>query len=472
MVSLALPEELLLEVLSYLALAPAYDDELEARPLAQDHDAEERLKLRTLLAVCLTCKRNYRVANPLLYRTIDFPFLGTSGIRPQALLETLLTNWHLRGLIRTLRLPRPACTCTGKPVRVCRLSISTLAEASVYAAPIGSDLRQRLLRRYRSDNPITAQQLVLSLILVLCTNLRVLRIDYMSSAAIGGPISEVVDEAHLGKSETDRHTRPLQQLSHIIIGHSDPEHDGTSTSLVFWAGVLRLPNLQVLTAYRTTSYWDLEFWMRMQSLRSITLFEADIDGEGLGNLLQTCPALLQLCITLKSNERRHVDYSLLGQALRIYGTNLEVLRLYPDPSAPIRTKSLHRTSLMGLGELHQLRSLSVGFEMLVPSEVHTKSDRHVGVLANMLPVALKDLEIVGFPVDSDDGLEGYAMRAFDVDLVHLLADESNHQLHSVVLHRSTAFTQTATLLKLGWQLTRTDDPDDVGSHRTFGLQLP
>lgn len=93
---LKLPDELLLEILSYLPLIK--DLGQHARD-SYDGEEENQLRLETLNAICCTCKHLRRVAEPLLYSAL-FLYPGKVGRRLACYARTILTTPTLRNHLK------------------------------------------------------------------------------------------------------------------------------------------------------------------------------------------------------------------------------------------------------------------------------------------------------------------------------------------------------------------------------------
>jgi len=472
-----LPEELLAEILSYFELCPDHHLEGFNPPLAEAHQEEERRKLRTLRRLCLVNKRVSRIASPVLYNTVDFELLNSSAYQPPAFLRTLLARPNAQSLVHTLRFPR---WDTGIPERTSVPWLRDLTVQGVRTIPMSSGLREFFLQECDMANDCELQQIVLGLILYVCVDLEVWRLDDLFSAVSGDstvsadsvlPVAKVINDAR-GEPADEGHRLPLQRLRHVLTGRSIARDMDDNKDLALWSPLLSLPRLERWTDFNGICARNTVFQSVNPASFNIELVNAHVTGDGLAQLLQAFPRLENLSVFIEEyfeqHEPRELQYEHLGQALEELGTEMRTLVLRPSRDNPDWSANARpRTCLGSLEKLTRLRSLSIGLEMVV-AETESDVGWLVQPLSDLLPASLEIL------VFNDCLYYGYfppsrCFRLFDDALLQVLGSRRLCRLHTIYLDRSGPFRQTDDMHDLHWRIEYRTDPDTIVLSRTGKL---
>jgi len=202
----AFPEELLLEILSYFApLIGYYHDSKHPMPKLL---AEERCKRRTLVNACLASPRVPRIARPLLYRMVDFSSQELWARKPGSLLRTLLERPETRSYVRVLYYPYwDRALLRNIP------DLPWLLHTAAQEIPLSARLNRKVLDTIQSENVWAMQRLALSLMVCLCPNLEVWRLDNSWLVDINAIIPKILFDAQQPNAGSPAmHSLPLQRL--------------------------------------------------------------------------------------------------------------------------------------------------------------------------------------------------------------------------------------------------------------------
>jgi hypothetical protein len=238
-----------------------------------------------------------------------------------------------------------------------------LSQTLVEAAMNNKGLSEKLMNEIRQGLRHGASDALYSLLLLLCTNLRVWMTVFereMGEYIVSRTIEEVV---HSGSA--------LQQVQGVSLIF--PVEDLTA-SLWELRPVLDLPRLREIRASRVDVYGYVNFASSSHpNIRQIFLERANTDAGGVDLLFRACECLETLSIEFGGpNEWMDPveveDYPGIGHVLRHHGANLlqlTILRSEPDDDDEEEDQQIrYRTPLGSLAELSSLRELTISFEAL------------------------------------------------------------------------------------------------------------
>ena len=375
-----LPPEVLSDICSCLVITPrpcpTHRDVIGDPPRPSGFTAEDQLNLRTMLNISLASAPLHQAVKPYLYRTITPPMTVS-----KSLLRALLVS-------ATARLVRNLSTDNWISAPDERYYQGPLPHALVDAAVSNRGLSDDLINDIQRGIPHGRADALLSILLLLCTNL----CAWMTSFERDGSDSLVVRTV----SQAIASNSVLQHLQDFTLTFAI---DDDVASLWELSPVFDAPRLREIRGIGIHLYNDGSGDFSntphpniRQILLAISSINVDVDG--LDILLRGCDSLETLSTEFggPNEDIQPVDdYSSLGHALRHHGTNL--LRLSIRRSELDNDQERHRTPLGGLAELTSLRVLNLSFEALHGDETQL-NNRPTTWLQENLPHSLELLSVM------------------------------------------------------------------------------
>jgi hypothetical protein len=346
---------------------------------------------RTLAALCLVCKRFYRIAQPILYEFPEFSF-----VFDPKLFRTLSERRDLVQYATALDLEdaaergvNPFLNDALRPVL-----------ESIFPNNFAESLRREI--EDETDIPYIAASLALfpnlaELHLKVPFDMSLL-LEFFQMAAQPRAASP---GQGTNQGRTSQDIRFLAKLKELRLSHWD-----TEGSLLMWevVDIFSHPSLETLTGHanefagRIPSKWASQ----RLAINHVDLEWSLMDAEGLESLLILCPQLSTLVVewgpaTVGDNE---MDFNAMGDALRKHGTNLKILDF--DPRESFNVECGDTIGRIGsLRELMQLRKLRITEEMLLGKEGSDldNGEDSAEAAASLPPLKLEDV--------LPEGLEDY-----------------------------------------------------------------
>ena len=365
-------------------------------------DAEIRLRLSTLAALCKCSNRFRRLAEPLLYHTypgqgVADParFIHSLQARPQLAIhvkEMALDVWNSMhwGAIKELAPNGNASSWWEQQVKVRGLSDHLLS------------LIDRAAKKGHPD------ALVIQLLLY-CSQLEVLDLasPFLMTSMLPPLIAELLqcrpntwwrggDQAFAAPQPVDG--LPLRFLRELSVHFADANHIAGIQQL---EPLCRLHTVQKFTCYRFTS--EADFLTNMYNLQELCLWRCTFNEESLMAALTMCKPLKRLIIIwggfkVSSGEMMrsdiHNNLSSYGKILRKHHAGIEVLKL--DMRELIDANFNAKATLGSLAELTSLRELALPDFALMGGPYDNlghKTDGPRTQLTDTLPTSLRKLSV-------------------------------------------------------------------------------
>lgn len=420
-----LPEEILAGILSQSCISPTIESD------------ETSAGCYTLYSVCLVSKAFNRIAEPLLYRTINLQRHGFD--RLVRLLHGLVRRPELALHVRELR--TASLDWEDAKRRIDRKSagfvlLTRSLHQAVQTSPLPSELKSYLCHGFNDWMASTYCMFLLT----MCANIASWTMSSMPySTQTGTRLWQVVFEAQrLGKSSPGF---PLHQLREITLGN-DHEHRGHEAGDLNWQ--LLLPSVRMLKVYKMNmgfpifvSLWDHASPWRYSTQCPLQLHQlaeienkaknttiagllhldlpyAEISADGVEKLFSFYRRLESLKILRASvtntdpvHERElhrgpETNYRQIGKVLSTQGTGLTKLHLHIQHETSLEPEKVewglpHRNPPIGcLQALNHLRELSIQKVMLTGRAMYLEGQPEMSTscLENVLPLSLRVLEVL------------------------------------------------------------------------------